>query len=155
MSANDPPKLIASALGAGVLFGIGLDISGMASRQKVLGFLDILGNWDPSLAVVMIGAIAIATIGFALAARRKESWIGTPISLPQRREIDGRLIGGSVLFGIGWGLVGLCPGPAFVSLGQGHLDALLFIVAILLGAFLVDVATSRASKTSTSSAPRE
>jgi len=155
MSANDPPKLIASALGVGLLFGVGLDISGMASREKVLGFLDILGNWDPSLAFVMVGAIAVATIGFALAARRKESWIGTPISLPQRREIDGRLIGGSVLFGIGWGLVGLCPGPAFVSLGQGHLDALLFIAAMLAGAFIVDVVSTRASKVSASPAPGE
>lgn len=154
MSAN-APKLIASALGVGLLFGVGLDISGMASREKVLGFLDILGNWDPSLAFVMVGAIAVATIGFTLAARRKESWIGTPISLPQRREIDGRLIGGSVLFGIGWGLVGLCPGPAFVSLGQGHLDALLFIAAMLAGAFIVDVVSTRASKVSASPAPGE
>lgn len=154
MSANQP-KLVLSALGTGLLFGVGLDISGMASREKVLGFLDVLGNWDPSLAFVMVGAIAVATIGFALAARRKESWIGTPISLPQRREIDGRLIGGSVLFGIGWGLVGLCPGPAFVSLGRGHLDALLFIVAMLAGAFIVDVVSTRASRVSASPAPGE
>lgn len=133
------------ALVGGLLFGIGLDLSGMTQREKVLGFLDVHGAWDPSLAFVMIGAIAIGTLGFVIAKRRTASLVGDAIALPTRRDIDLTLIAGSVLFGIGWGLVGLCPGPAFVSLGLGQLDVVLFLVAMLGGAFVVDLAQRRSA----------
>jgi uncharacterized membrane protein YedE/YeeE len=118
---------------AGLAFGIGLILSQMANPAKVLGFLDLAGRWDPSLAFVMAGAIAIAVAGFALAARRPTTLLGTPSFLPTTRVIDTRLIGGAVLFGTGWGLAGFCPGPAFVALGAGQGKALMFIAAMLAG----------------------
>ena len=122
-----------SAFIAGLVFGFGLLISGMANPAKVIGFLDLAGRWDPSLALVMVGAIAVGAIGFALAGRRAETLLGTPLQLPARREIDGRLVAGSVLFGVGWGLAGYCPGPAVVALGTGQAKAVVFVVAMLLG----------------------
>ena len=136
---NAQTQRLGIALASGLLFGVGLDLSGMTQREKVLGFLDVLGAWDPSLALVMVGAIAVGTLGFIAAKRRKTSLVGDAIAIPTRSDIDLALIAGSVLFGIGWGLVGLCPGPAFVSLGLGQLDVLTFLVAMLGGALFVDL----------------
>ena len=118
---------------AGLAFGIGLVVSQMASPAKVLGFLDLAGRWDPSLALVMVAAIAVAVVGFALAGRRPTTLLGTPLQLPTTRVIDARLIGGALLFGVGWGLAGFCPGPALVALGAGQVKALVFVAAMLAG----------------------
>jgi hypothetical protein len=118
---------------AGLVFGIGLLVSGMINPVKVLGFLDLAGRWDPSLALVMVGAIAIGVIGFVIAGRRATTVLGTPMLLPTTRTIDRRLVFGGVLFGIGWGLAGFCPGPAVAALGTGHLKAIVFIAAMLAG----------------------
>ncbi|MDR6444020.1 putative membrane protein YedE/YeeE [Paraburkholderia terricola] len=125
--------LILNALLAGLIFGIGLIVSGMANPAKVLGFLDLAGNWDPSLAFVMGGAIAIGVVGFAIARRLKRSVLGAPMSLPKATRIDRRLLAGSALFGAGWGLAGFCPGPALVSAGSGEPKAVLFVAAMLVG----------------------
>jgi len=135
--------LILSALLAGLVFGIGLIISGMANPAKVLGFLDISGSWDPSLAFVMAGAIAVGTLAFALARRRSASLLGAPIKLPAGREIDRRLVIGSALFGIGWGIAGFCPGPALVSLGTGSHKAMLFVAAMLAGMAIFELLERR------------
>ncbi|MCQ9372070.1 hypothetical protein NQ024_12660, partial [Corynebacterium sp. 35RC1] len=105
---------IVIALVAGLLFGAGLIVSGMANPAKVLGFLDLFGQWDPSLAFVMAGAIAVGVIAFFVARRRGRSWLGTPIQLPSATGVTARLVLGSAVFGIGWGLAGFCPGPALV-----------------------------------------
>nr|WP_256673296.1 DUF6691 family protein [Pseudomonas sp. JG-B] len=118
---------------AGVLFGLGLLLAGMADPAKVLGFLDLAGAWDPSLALVMAAAIAVAMPAFTLARRRTRSWLGLPMQLPTRRDPDLRLIGGSLLFGAGWGIAGICPGPALVLLTAGHWQAWLFVLAMLAG----------------------
>ena len=125
-----------AALAAGLLFGLGLIVSGMADPAKVLGFLDLAGQWDPSLALVMAGAIAIGMPAFALARRRSRSLLGAPMQLPAARGIDRRLVLGSVLFGFGWGLAGICPGPALVLLGMGSLKGLAFVLAMLAGMLL-------------------
>ncbi|MRT28928.1 YeeE/YedE family protein [Herbaspirillum sp. CAH-3] len=124
------------ALAAGLLFGLGLIVSGMADPAKVLGFLDLAGHWDPSLALVMAGAIAIGMPAFTLARRRSRSLLGAPMQLPTARGIDRRLVLGSVLFGVGWGLAGICPGPALVLLGMGSLEGLAFVMAMLAGMLL-------------------
>ena len=118
---------------AGLVFGIGLIVSEMFSPVKVLAFLDLAGNWDPSLLLVMAGAIAVGVIAFALARNRTASFLGAPMHLPQSREIDRPLVAGSLLFGIGWGLAGFCPGPALVALGTGHVKAFIFVIAMLAG----------------------
>jgi len=120
---------------AGLIFGVGLIVSGMINPAKVLGFLDLAGAWDPSLAVVMAAAVAVGAIAFAFAGRRAASVLGTSMSLPAGREIDRRLVLGSLVFGVGWGLAGFCPGPALVALGAGKLKALLFVAAMLAGMF--------------------
>ncbi|MGE8508503.1 YeeE/YedE family protein [Paraburkholderia terricola] len=125
--------LILNALLAGLIFGVGLIVSGMANPAKVQGFLDLAGNWDPSLAFVMGGAIAIGVVGFAIARRLKRSVLGAPMSLPKATRIDRRLLAGSALFGAGWGLAGFCPGPALVSAGSGEPKAVLFVAAMLVG----------------------
>jgi len=135
--------LILTALLAGLVFGIGLIISGMANPAKVLGFLDISGSWDPSLAFVMAGAIAVGALAFALARRRSASLLGVPIKLPAGREIDRRLVTGSALFGIGWGIAGFCPGPALVSLGTGSHKAMLFVAAMLAGMAIFELLERR------------
>ncbi|MRW89860.1 YeeE/YedE family protein [Duganella sp. FT80W] len=117
----------------GLLFGIGLILAGMTNPAKVLGFLDLAGAWDPSLALVMAGAIGVALPAFALARRRSHALLGDTMQLPTSRVIDRRLIGGSLLFGIGWGLAGYCPGPALTSLTTGGQPALLFVLAMLAG----------------------
>lgn len=122
-----------TALLSGLVFGIGLIVSGMANPAKVLGFLDVSGNWDPSLAFVMAGAIAVGVVAFAVARRRARSFLGEDMKLPANRRPDGRLIGGSLLFGIGWGVAGFCPGPGLVALGMGEAKAVLFVSAMLAG----------------------
>lgn len=124
---------ILTSLLAGLVFGLGLILSGMADPAKVLGFLDLFGAWDPSLALVMGGAIAVGLPAFALVRRRSVSLLGAPMRLPTARTIDRRLVGGSVLFGIGWGIAGFCPGPALVALGMGLAPALIFVAAMLVG----------------------
>ena len=117
----------------GLLFGIGLIVSGMADPAKVLGFLDPLGRWDPSLAFVMAGAVLVAFVGYRLAFRRGRPLLAPSFQLPTRTYIDQRLVVGAGLFGIGWGLGGFCPGPALVSLGLGSPGVLVFVPAMLLG----------------------
>ena len=131
---------------AGLVFGLGLILSGMADPRKVLGFLDPAGPWDPSLALVMLGAIAVGVVGFAMARRRSTSLLSLPMILPTTRSIDQRLIGGSLLFGIGWGIAGFCPGPALVALGMGEIKAALFVVAMLLGMAVFELAERWASR---------
>jgi uncharacterized protein len=121
------------ALAAGLVFGLGLIVSGMADPAKVIGFLDLAGAWDPSLALVMGGAIAVALPAFTLARRRERSLLGAPMQLPTTTVIDRRLVLGSLAFGVGWGLAGFCPGPALVSLGMLRWEALLFVLAMLAG----------------------
>lgn len=127
-----------TSLLAGLVFGLGLIVSGMANPAKVLGFLDLAGAWDPSLAFVMAGAIAVSALAFALAKTRTVSWLGAAMTLPGSRDIDRRLVIGSVLFGIGWGVAGFCPGPGLVALGMGEIKALVFVAAMLLGMALFE-----------------
>ena len=122
-----------ASLLAGLVFGLGLIVSGMANPAKVLGFLDLAGAWDPSLAFVMAGAIAVGSLAFAVARKRTLSFLGAAIKLPMSRDIDRRLVIGSVLFGIGWGVAGFCPGPGLVALGMGEVKALVFVIAMLVG----------------------
>jgi uncharacterized membrane protein YedE/YeeE len=117
----------------GVLFGFGLIISGMSNPQKILNFLDITGNWDPSLMFVMGGAVIVGLGGFYLASKRTEAFFGGALHIPSRRDISQPLVIGSLIFGAGWGIAGLCPGPAIVALGAGHMKALVFILAMLVG----------------------
>ncbi|RZL09301.1 MAG: YeeE/YedE family protein [Rubrivivax sp.] len=122
-----------ASLLAGLVFGLGLIVSGMADPAKVLGFLDLAGAWDPSLAFVMLGAIAVGLVSFAVARGRTVSLLGAEMRLPAARQIDRRLVGGSLLFGIGWGVAGFCPGPALVALGMLEGKAVLFVAAMLAG----------------------
>lgn len=118
---------------AGLVFGLGLIVAGMVDPAKVLAFLDLAGDWDPSLALVIAGAVGVAAIGFAVARRRTVSWLGLPLRLPMQSRIDPPLVIGSMLFGAGWGLAGFCPGPALVALGAGHWKAAVFVLAMLAG----------------------
>ncbi|MDR2016538.1 MAG: hypothetical protein LBP90_02870 [Burkholderiales bacterium] len=121
------------ALIVGLLFGVGLLLSGMTNPEKVIGFLDFSGLWDPSLAFVMAGAIGIGLIGFTIAKKKLVSYLKIPILLPATTTIDLKLVTGSAIFGIGWGLAGICPGPALVALGAGISKALLFVISMLAG----------------------
>jgi uncharacterized membrane protein YedE/YeeE len=105
----------------------------MTNPAKVLAFLDVLGAWDPTLVCVMGAALATSALGFQLARRRERSWLGEPIAIPTRTDLDAALVGGSVLFGLGWGLVGLCPGPALANLGRPSLPLLVFVGSMLAG----------------------
>ena len=118
---------------AGLVFGVGLIVSSMFNPAKVLAFLDLAGRWDPSLAFVMAGAVAVAAIAFAIAGRRKLTLLGEPLQLSSASNIDSRLVLGGLTFGVGWGLVGLCPGPALVVLGTGELKAIVFAAGMLAG----------------------
>ena len=122
-----------AAFAAGLVFGIGLLLSGMTDPGKVIGFLDVFGRWDPSLAFVMGGAILVGLAAFRFAAKRTHSFFGAAMHLPKGRDIDNRLVGGSLVFGIGWGLAGFCPGPALVSFGAGAEKAAVFVAAMLAG----------------------
>jgi uncharacterized membrane protein YedE/YeeE len=122
-----------SAFASGLLFGLGLVISEMVNPAKVLAFLDVFGNWDPSLAFVMAGAIAVSALGTLIAQRRGTPVLAARLEIPTRRDLDPRLIGGAALFGIGWGLVGLCPGPALAALTFGPWQIFVFVAAMIAG----------------------
>jgi uncharacterized membrane protein YedE/YeeE len=131
------------ALIAGAVFGVGLIVSGMADPAKVLGFLDLAGRWDPSLAFVMGGAVLVGVFAFAVARRRTVSLLGLQMRMPEATQVDRRLVGGSLLFGIGWGIAGFCPGPALVALGMGEQKALVFVAAMLAGMGLFELLERR------------
>ncbi len=137
--------LVAGASGA--VFGLGLAVSGMMNPEKVIGFLDIAGDWDPTLAFVMGGALLVAVPAFRLAARRRTPLLGEGFDLPTKKTLDTRLLGGSALFGVGWGLVGFCPGPAVAALGPtvfaGLTPVLAFVAAMLAGMFVYGAAFGR------------
>ncbi|MCW3150361.1 YeeE/YedE family protein [Stutzerimonas stutzeri] len=132
-----------TAFAAGLLFGLGLLLSGMANPAKVIGFLDLAGAWDPSLALVMAGAIGVAVLPFTWARRRERTLLDAPMRLPEKRELDRRLIGGSLVFGIGWGVAGICPGPALAVLLSGRWEVVLFVLAMLGGMLLFTALESR------------
>lgn len=131
------------SLACGLLFGLGLIGSGMTDPAKVQAFLDVAGAWDPSLALVMTGAVAASAAGVALARRRARAWCGGMLALPSATRIDGRLLGGALVFGVGWGLAGYCPGPALVALGGGSGAAASFVAAMLAGIVLHDRLVAR------------
>ncbi len=142
---------IAAAFFCGLIFGTGLLISGMAQPAKVLNFLDLFGTWDPSLALVMAGALAVSSLGFALAKRRSSPVLSAQSYLPTSTDIDAPLLYGAILFGLGWGLVGLCPGPALVDLAAFTPQVFVFVVAMAAGMILCDrgrllrIATTKAT----------
>ncbi len=124
----------------GLIFGIGLILAGMTDPSKVIGFLDITGSWDPSLAFVMGGAILVGLVAFRFARKRAENFLGGAMRLPTSRDIDLRLVGGSLVFGIGWGMAGFCPGPALTALGTGNPKAMIFVAAMIAGMALFELA---------------
>lgn len=128
----------------GLIFGVGLILAGMTDPGKVLGFLDLAGAWDPSLALVMGGAIAVGVFAFTLTKNRSRSFLGATLRMPTQQRIDRRLILGSLLFGAGWGLAGFCPGPALVSMAAGQNKAILFVGFMLIGMLIFEVAERRA-----------
>ena len=117
----------------GLTFGVGLIVAGMANPAKVLAFLDVAGRWDPSLALVMVGAISVAVVTFALAKNRTASVLGLPMYVPAAGVVDKKLVSSSALFGVGWGLAGICPGPALVLAGTGAIKGGMFLIAMLSG----------------------
>lgn len=126
------PMIYLASLFAGLIFGLGLILSGMANPSKVLAFLDVSGNWDPSLLFVMAGAISVGFAAFSFGNKKAASLLGEPLRLPTARDIDKRLLLGSLVFGIGWGVAGYCPGPALTSLFTG-LKPLIFVAAMIGG----------------------
>ena len=126
-------------LASGFLFGMGLTVSGMTDPQRVRGFLDVFGDWDPTLAFVMGGAVLVMAVAWRIQARMARPVFGEKFSLPDRKDLDGRLIAGAILFGIGWGIAGLCPGPAVASLALSPASAVPFVVAMLAGMLLQQV----------------
>ncbi|MBF6022455.1 DUF6691 family protein [Lysobacter niastensis] len=129
-------KRIAFAAICGALFGLGLAVSGMTNPDKVLNFLDVAGHWDPSLALVMGGALVVAVPAFAWIRRRDVAFCGDALAPAPSSRIDRRLLIGSALFGIGWGIAGYCPGPALANLAHGTMEAVVFIAALLAGSQL-------------------
>ena len=127
------------ALISGLVFGLGLIISGMTDPSKVIGFLDLAGKWDPSLAFVMGGAILVGLVAFRFAVTRSSAILGGPMRLPAARQIDSRLVLGGLTFGVGWGLAGYCPGPALASLATGGGKPLIFTVAMLAGMAIFEI----------------
>ena len=132
-----------SAFLVGLLFGAGLIVSGMTDPFKVIGFLDVAGPWDPSLALVMAGAVLVGLIAYRIAGRRAAAILGDPMRLPDTVGVDRRLVAGSVVFGIGWGLAGFCPGPALTALGAGYSKAAVFVLAMIAGMTLFEVLERR------------
>jgi len=128
-----------SALAAGILFGLGLVISQMTNPEKVIGFLDLFGQWDPSLAFVMGGALIVTTIGYPLVTRQARPKFDSAFQIPANKQIDRNLVLGSVMFGAGWGLVGLCPGPAIAALTIGGLPVVIFFIAMGAGMALYEI----------------
>ncbi|MFO1302235.1 MAG: DUF6691 family protein [Burkholderiales bacterium] len=122
-----------TAFASGLVFGIGLLVAGMADPAKVIGFLDVTGRFDPSLAVVMASALPVAALAFAIARGRRATLTGLAFEIPTSRALDRRLVAGAVVFGIGWGIAGVCPGPGFVLLGAGRVEGLVFVAFMILG----------------------
>jgi uncharacterized membrane protein YedE/YeeE len=143
------------AFASGLVFGLGLILSGMANPAKVQGFLDLLGTWDPSLAFVMGGAIAVGLAAFAAAGRMRRTLFDRAFTLPANQRIDTRLLAGSLAFGVGWGLVGFCPGPALVALGAGETKAAVFVLAMLAGMGIYELLELRQSRVQRASQSRE
>lgn len=137
--------LVIASLLSGLIFGLGLILSGMANPAKVLGFLDVAGAWDPSLALVMGGAVAVGLLAFLVARSRTISLLGAEMKLPTARHVDRRLVVGSLLFGAGWGVAGFCPGPGLVALGMGEIKAAMFVAAMLAGMGIFEWAERRKS----------
>ena len=131
--------VIAASFLAGLVFGVGLIVAGMANPEKVLGFLDLAGAWDPSLALVMGGAIATGAGAFAFMRKKTRTLLGAPVRLPVERAIDRPLVLGSLVFGVGWGLAGICPGPALVLAGYGAMKGLVFLAAMLAGSAVFEL----------------
>lgn len=131
------PAQLGAALLAGALFGAGLVISGMVMPSKVIGFLDVTGAWDPSLALVMGGALLVHSLAYVLIVRRGKPLFAEKLALPTRRDLDLKLIAGAALFGVGWGLAGLCPGPGLVAVATAATDAWLFVAAMIAGMAIV------------------
>lgn len=135
-----------TALFAGLIFGLGLYLSGMTNPAKVLAFLDLAGDWDPSLAFVMIGALVVSSVPFYFARRRQVSLLGAPLQMPTNRKIDRRLVLGSLLFGMGWAIAGLCPGPALALLLTGHWQVVVFTLAMMVGMLIFEGLESRGGR---------
>ena len=131
--------MMITALLAGLVFGMGLILSGMVNPAIVLAFLDVAGDWDASLLWVMGGAVTAGSVAFALAKRQKTSFLGVPMQLPAAAKIDKRLLLGSFLFGIGWGIAGICPGPALVLTGSGKTEIFVFLIPMLLGMGIFEI----------------
>lgn len=136
-------RSVLAAFIAGLLFGIGLAVSQMINPEKVLAFLDVSGNWDPSLALVMASALLVSAIGYRLSQRRAQPVFATRFEIPTSRDIDWRLLTGALIFGIGWGLAGYCPGPALAAAGIGTAEPLIFVVAMLAGSGVARVLERR------------
>jgi uncharacterized protein len=136
-------RVLLAALGSGALFGAGLAVSSMTDRRVVLGFLDIFGDWDPTLAFVMGGAVAVTLVAFRLILERDAPVLGGSFRIPERDAVDARLLAGAAVFGVGWGLAGFCPGPALVGVAAGLVDAWIFLPAMLAGSWLAGRMTPR------------
>ena len=132
-----------AGLVCGIIFGVGLSIGGMIDPGKVIGFLDFTGKWDPSLAFVMGGAVGVFSIGYVFVSKRPKPAFDEVFQIPDRRDIDGRLIGGALLFGAGWGLAGICPGPSITILAFGWTKAYLFLAAMTVGVLLFKMTLGR------------
>ncbi|MGH1589633.1 DUF6691 family protein [Methylobacterium phyllosphaerae] len=135
-----------SAFAVGLLFGLGLIVSGMANPAKVLAFLDVTGRWDPSLALVMAGAVTVSAVGYRVARRRGRAVFAPRLDIPTRRDLDPRLIAGAAVFGLGWGLAGLCPGPALTILTLMPARAATFVAAMVVGMLMVGLVRRPASE---------
>ncbi|MDP4006476.1 DUF6691 family protein [Methylobacterium sp. NEAU K] len=144
---------IASAFAVGLLFGLGLIVSGMANPAKVLAFLDVTGRWDPSLAFVMAGAVAVSAAGYRAAQRRGRPLLAPRLEIPTRRDLDPRLLAGAAIFGVGWGLAGLCPGPALTLLTVVPAQAATFVAAMVAGMLLFRLMPGVASRPTAETAP--
>ena len=129
-------KALVSSLAAGFLFGLGLWVSGMANPKKVLGFLDVAGDWDASLMLVMAGAVAVTLLCFRVVLKRQKPLMAAKFELPTRKDIDLPLVAGAAIFGLGWGTAGYCPGPALTALATLSTDAIVFVAAMIAGGFL-------------------
>ena len=136
-------KAQVAALFAGLLFGLGLVVSQMINPNKIIGFLNVTGDWDPSLALVLVAAVTMSFLGLRLAARRTRPIVSDKFQIPSRRDLDGRLIIGAAIFGIGWGLAGYCPGPALAALTVGTWEPVVFLGAMFLGSLLCRFFESR------------
>ena len=149
MKTNDfrTARLMA-ALASGALFGIGLAMAGMTDARRILGFLDLTGAWDPTLAFVLGGAVLTTAVLFPLITKQRHPLFDTKFRIPDRNDIDAKLLGGAALFGIGWGLAGYCPGPAIAGLGTLSVEALWFVPAMLAGAVLHSLFDKRAKNPS-------